>query len=87
MKNFFELGTRVEGVLFNLESIENLINIVITEVFDTCAPSDKVIFGRLNEYEYSFRAVLEAAQKNAQNQIKDLTLIANELYALSKKEG
>lgn len=56
-----EIRDRLDEISIEIERSIDLINIVITEVFDECHGSDGDYYGKLFPYEHSFESVLISA--------------------------
>lgn len=80
----FDIASKVDDATFQSEQINDLIRIVLTEVFDKCyTPADDSSFGKLFPYEYSFNTVLVAAMRFCKEQQKALQEVSEQLYKLS----
>ena len=50
----FDIASEIESAVFQCEQMDDLMTIVLTEVFDECKATDDDYFGKLLPYEHSF---------------------------------
>lgn len=82
----FDIASEIESAVFQCEQMDDLMTIVLTEVFDECKATDDDYFGKLLPYEHSFENVLIAAISLCREQRKELAEVSERLYQLSKSD-
>ena len=84
--NLSRIASSIDNSTIELSRTADLINIVLTEVFDECQGSAGDFCGKLAPYEHSFENVLISAIYILNEQQKTLENIAEQLYKLSKDD-
>lgn len=85
-KSNFDVASDLEGLSYELERVEDLICVVITEIFDKVTREDEV-FITLGPYEMRFSAILDAAINQLKQHQKTLFELASIFYQNAKKEN
>ncbi|MBQ7296446.1 MAG: hypothetical protein IJW86_09695 [Clostridia bacterium] len=85
-KSNFNVASDLEGLSYELERVEDLICVVVTEIFDKAVTGDKA-FITLGPYEMRFSAILDAAINQLKQHQKTLFELASIFYQNAKKEN
>lgn len=83
--SFFDIASEFESLSFELENMESLLNIVITEVFSKAVLKDGSFVG-FGRYEMSFGNIIEAVCEKMRNKSAEIYQLAGMFYKKSKEE-
>lgn len=77
--NYADIASELETLSFELESMQDMLNIVMTEIFDKRIPANEP-FVELSRYEMSFGSILETVREKLHYKKKELVELSEKFY-------
>ena len=77
--NYADIASELESLSFELESMQDMLNIVMTEIFDKRIPANEP-FVELSRYEMSFGSILETIRDKLHCKKKELEELSEKFY-------
>lgn len=82
--NYFEIAAELESLSFELDGMQDLLNIVMSEIFDKGIPENKP-FVELSRYEMSFGRLVETVREKLHYKKLELAELSGKFYAKHKE--
>lgn len=77
--NYADIASELEALSFDLESMQDMLNIVMKEIFDKRVPVNKA-FVKLSRYEMSFGTLVETVRDKLHYKKAELVELSDKFY-------